>query len=182
MNFFIEYFKNLRSVGAIAPSSKYLARKMIQGIDFGEARVIVELGAGTGAFTGEIVQRLNPHTKFLVVENNPAFYRELRRKYGSYDNVYISDVSAENLTTLLKNYKLSLQVDYVISGLPFASLPGDVSRAILSSVRKHTKHGEFVTFQYTLLKKSLLEAYFSDITTAREFRNLPPAYILRAKN
>lgn len=174
--------KHIRAVGAIAPSSTYLARKMIEDIDFGTAKVIVELGAGTGSFTHEIIRRRSSETKVLIVENNPAFYRELQRKYGALQNVYITDASAVDLTLLLNQYKLPRNVDYIVSGLPFASLPGEVSHAILRAAKNHTKQGEFITFQYTLLKRSLLEQYFSSITMKREFRNLPPAYVLRARN
>lgn len=181
-SFFVEYLKNLRSVGAIAPSSRYLARRIAGEIDFQNAQVIVELGAGTGAFTRELIRRLNPQARLLVVENNPVFYRRLQQDYGALLNVYIAHASAESLTDLLRNYTLPEQVDYIVSGLPFASLPGAVSRDILAAAQKHTKHGKFITFQYTLLKKPLFEAYFSHITTTRELRNLPPAYVLRAKN
>ncbi len=49
--FLLEYIKNPSKVGAIAPSSRYLADGMIQSIDFNSAECIVEYGPGTGVFT-----------------------------------------------------------------------------------------------------------------------------------
>ena len=49
--FLLEYIKNPRKVGAIMPSSKYLAHEMISSIDFENIDCIVEYGPGTGVFT-----------------------------------------------------------------------------------------------------------------------------------
>ena len=50
-NFLGEFIKERKTVGAIAPSSKFLMKKMIAPIDFQKADVIVELGPGNGVFT-----------------------------------------------------------------------------------------------------------------------------------
>lgn len=180
--FFWEYLKNLRSVGAVLPSSRYLAREMVRSIDFDTARTIVELGAGTGVFTEELIRRKRATTKLLVIENNPAFAKTLRERCEGNENVYIVEASAEDVSTLLKKYRLPTKVDYIVSGLPFASLPREVSHAILSAAKRHVARGHFITFQYTLLKKSFLQQYFSSVQASREYRNIPPAYVLRATN
>ncbi len=180
--FFLEYLKNIRTVGAVLPSSRYLARKIVSEIDFDTAKVIVQFGPGTGSFTQEIIARKNPETKLLLIEKMPAFCHELKKQFGDEPNVLIECDSAERLTTLLKRHKLPSQVDYIVSGLPFASLPKDVSHGALAAARAHTKRGVFITFQYTLLKRALFDTYFSQITFTRELRNIPPAYVLRAEN
>jgi len=179
--FLKEYLKNIRNVGAIAPSSKFLARKMVAAIDFDRANLIVEYGPGTGVFTKEIVNRMKPGTTLLVIENNPAFHQKLNEKYEPQNDVEIINASAENIDSLLKLRSLPTP-DYVVSGLPFTALPASVSKKILQDTSKLLgKKGEFITFQYTLLKKSLLETYFDDISVTRELRNVPPAYILRCR-
>ena len=47
-----------RLVGAVAPSSRFLARKMLEGLDLKSGMRIVEFGPGTGSFTGELFHRL----------------------------------------------------------------------------------------------------------------------------
>ncbi|WCC42260.1 hypothetical protein PJJ26_12605 [Tenacibaculum finnmarkense] len=46
-NFFKEAVKNYKTSGTVAPSSKYLANKMLREIDFSKANVIIELGPET---------------------------------------------------------------------------------------------------------------------------------------
>lgn len=169
-------------VGAVAPSSKYLARKMLAGIDFSHAKVIVEYGPGTGVFTEEIVKRMKPSTTLLIIETNAAFYEKLQAMYKSVPNVIVINDSAENIKESLTAHKLPAP-DYIVSGLPFAALPAGVSHAILkNTVELLDAKGMLVTFQYTLLKKQLLNSYFSSVTVRRELRNMPPAYVLECRN
>ena len=155
---------------------------MVAGIDFANAKCIVEYGAGTGVFTWEILQKRSPDTIVIIFEMNEAFCRVLNEKYGDEPNVYIVNDSAATVAEQLQKYGLS-HADYVVSGLPFASLPGEVSEEILRQTRKClVQGGEFITFQYTLFKKELFEGFFDEIEISRrEWRNIPPAYVLRCR-
>ena len=77
--FIKEYIKHPRKVGAIAPSSKYLAYKMIKEINFELAKCIVEYGPGTGAFTEKILARAKDDTKIILLEVNEEFYCKLKQ-------------------------------------------------------------------------------------------------------
>jgi len=181
LSFIKQYITKPRTVGAIWPSSKYLAKKMIQDIDFGSAEYIVEYGPGTGVFTEKILKHRNQSTKVMTIENNLEFYNLLGEKYAKEPNLYIINGSAENLEEYLKQYGFP-HADYVVSGLPFASLPKEVSQRILTQTKQHLKQGgRFITFQYTLLKKDLIGQHFTDISYKRELRNIPPAYVLSCK-
>lgn len=180
--FLAEYIKNIREVGAVAPSSRYLARKMCEPIDFTTAKVIVEYGPGTGVFTQELVDRMMPGTKLLLIESNVVFYHKLSAQFSKSSSVIVEQASAEAVTRLLKKHSLAAP-DAVVSGLPFAALPGDVSKSILKTTKRLLgAKGMFITFQYTLLKKGLIENYFDTVTLTRELRNIPPAYVLSCKN
>ena len=73
MNFLLEYLKNPRTIGAVAPSGNNLARKMIKPINFKSANVIVEYGSGTGSFTRELVIHRKPETVLILIEQNKKF-------------------------------------------------------------------------------------------------------------
>ena len=177
LSFIKQYITKPRSVGAILPSSRYLANKMIQEIDFDYAKCIVEYGPGTGVFTEKLVKNRTKDTLILLFEYNYEFYKGLKEKYKNEQNMYIINDSAEYMDKYLNDYNIP-RVDYIVSGLPFASLPQCVSSAILGKTRKYlNKNGKFITFQYTLLKKSFIKQYFSDICIKREVRNIPPAYV-----
>lgn len=179
--FFSEYLKNLRTVGAVAPSSRYLARKMVAPIDFTRAKFIIEYGPGTGVFTAELLKRMQPGTKLLVIETNEAFYAKLQAKYANHPDVEIINASAEHADTLRLERELPAP-DYIVSGLPFAALPAETSAKILSMTAQLLDgKGEFITFQYTRLKFKFFESYFKNIEVTREIRNVPPAYIMRCR-
>ena len=67
-NFLGEFIKERKIVGAIAPSSKFLMKKMIAPIDFQKADVIVELGPGNGVFTKSILERMKQTSKLFSFE------------------------------------------------------------------------------------------------------------------
>lgn len=182
ISFLRQYVKNPSTVGAILPSSEHLAKKMIEGIDFKRAKCIVEYGPGTGAFTEKLVENKEDDTIIILIEYNYGFYTMLKNKYKGYENIYIINDSAENMEKHLKKYNIS-SVDYIVSGLPFASLSKTVSYNILNTTKRIlSEDGEFITFQYTLLKKLFIKQFFKDIDVKRELKNFPPAYVLCCKN
>lgn len=180
--FLIEYLKSPRTIGAVAPSSKKLAEKMSRDIDFERAKCIVEYGPGTGVFTEKLMKKLKKHTILLLIEYNEDFCKQLEEKYGEHGNVIIVNDSAENVDKYLEKYNID-EVDYVVSGLPFASLPKNVSSKILETTKEILKkNGLFITFQYTLLKKGYIASYFENIRLDRVVLNIPPAYVLKCQN
>ncbi|MGL5576647.1 MAG: class I SAM-dependent methyltransferase [Sarcina sp.] len=180
--FFLEYIKNPRKVGAVAPSSKFLASKMIGEINFEQAKCIIEYGPGTGIFTKKLVDNTKDNTKIILIEINKEFYHKLNKLYGHKENVLILNESAENIDEILKKHNIK-KVDYIVSGLPFASLPKEVSDKILTKTANIIEDdGEFITFQYSLVKKKLFDRFFDQIATDKTYRNIPPAYVLRCRN
>lgn len=178
LSFFKQYLGNTRTVGAVAPSSRYLATKMIADIDFRSARVIVEYGPGTGVFTDMIAQRIHPNCRLVAIESNPAFYTALADKYRDDGRVLVVQDSAEHVAKILETHGLRAP-DYIVSGLPFAALPPDVSEAILHTTAEIlSETGSFITFQYTRLKLPLFRHYFSSVKTNFELRNIPPAWVV----
>lgn len=182
IKFFLQYLFFPRKVGAVLPSSDYLAEKMVETVEFQSAKYIVEYGAGTGVFTDKIMKYRNPDTVVMLFESNEVFYESLKEKYKSENNLIIVNDTAENIDKYVKKHGFS-HIDYVISGLPFASLPKNVSNVILNKTRKLLKNGgKFITFQYTLFKRVLFNQYFKQIDIKREYRNIPPAFVLCCQN
>lgn len=173
----MQFLSNPKSVGAILPSSSFLGDKMIEKINFKDAKYIVEYGPGTGVFTEKLIKNREPQTVIVLVENNKEFYSLLREKYKEEDKLFIVNGSAENIERYLREYDIPT-VDYVISGLPFSSLPKTVSYKILLNTTKILKgDGQFITFQYTKIKKAFFHQFFTKIEMKKEYRNFPPAYI-----
>lgn len=180
-SFIWQYFTKPRTTGAILPSSRFLARKMVAEIDFSAARCIVEYGPGTGVFTEKMLAARRDGTELILIERNSNFCEMLRKKFAGVENLHIFEDSAENIGACL-NSRGFAQACFIISGLPFASLPPEVSERILAQTREFlAENGAFITFQYTLLKKKFFLKFFPRISLTREIRNVPPAYVLRCE-
>ena len=181
--FLWEYLKHPFRVGAVAPSGKALARKMMEPVDFGRAEVLVEYGPGTGSFTRELLARKRPETLLILIEQNETFFRELYDRYHGRDNTLVLCGSAEAADTLVREQGAE-GADAVVSGLPFTSLPGEVTLRVFEATRRLIgEEGIFVTFQYSRVKQSLFSRHFRIKKVLKEKRNLPPAhvYVLKRK-
>ena len=181
LKFIMQYILKPHTVGAILPSSRFLARKMVSFVEFDRCKTIVEYGPGTGVFTDEMLRLRNPGTKLILIEKNTGFADALKKKYANTENMAIINDSAENIGKLLNEHSMN-HADCILSGLPFASLPTAVSESILVQTKTYLAHGgRFVTFQYTLLKKEFITKHFEETVIVRELRNIPPAYVLCCK-
>ena len=179
--FLKEYLCAPDTIGAIAPSSRYLAASMTAFIDFDKADCIVEYGAGTGVFTRVVAARKRPDAAYIVIEQNNCFYEILRKQFHGMPGVELIHGDAGTVCGFLRERGFR-HADYIISGLPFKSLPQQISHKILSQTQKAIgMEGVFTTFQYTLLRKTFLENYFDIQKIVRVWRNLPPAYVMHMK-
>ncbi|MBU3877253.1 methyltransferase domain-containing protein [Faecalicatena sp. AGMB00832] len=179
--FILEYLKSPRKVGAVAPSSKRLAKKMVAPIQFENCRCIVEFGPGTGVFTDEVIAQKGEDVVFILIEQNQEFWRKLHQRYQFKKNVHVVHGDASDIGLYLKKYHQQ-KADYIISGLPFASLPKAASQSILAAIKTTIgESGRFITFQYTMFKKSMFLHWFELEKTTYELLNFPPAFVLEMK-
>lgn len=172
---------------AIMPSSPWLAERMVADMQLDQARVVVELGAGTGAFTRAILKKLHPAAAFVAVEINPLFANHLKRRFP---RVQVVHDSAELLGEHLRALGHSA-ADCVLSGLPWAGFKGEEQQRILGAVLDVLQPGGFLaTYAYNHTAwlpggcrfRKLLRSRFSSVTTTRtEWRNLPPAFVYRCR-
>ena len=182
MGIFAEFLKHPRRIGAIAPSGRHLSEKMMAPIGFNSAKVIVEYGPGTGSFTKELAARKKNDTALILIEQNETFCEQLRASFDSLPNLFIMHGSAMNVGQYLEACGCR-SADYIVSGLPFTSLPAAVSDDILNATKLALgPEGHFITFQYSLVKKKFFEQYFQITDCRKVVKNLPPAYVLVMKN
>ncbi|MBE7629424.1 class I SAM-dependent methyltransferase [Tenacibaculum piscium] len=175
-NFFKEAVKNYKTSGTVAPSSKYLAKKMLRKINFETANVLIELGPGNGAITHSILEKIQPNAVLICFEINDAFYLELKKI--KHPQLIVLKASAEKITTEIQKlgYK---KVNHIISSLPLTIIPAEISTTILKeSFQILEKNGLFIQYQYSLsYYKKLKEFFGNNIKLNFESRNFPPAFI-----
>ena len=148
-----------KKIGSLTPSSKFLAKKMLEDLPWKNFSHIAELGAGTGTFTKQIFKLKPTDCKFLVVEQDFEMRHLLEEEYPDL----IFDSFAEDLSVTLQKINFP-QLDCVISGLPFANMSEYLRRRIVENVHHSLKRdGIFVMFQYSWQMKGLLKEYFSAV-------------------
>ncbi|HNS09562.1 MAG TPA: hypothetical protein PKN29_07665 [Candidatus Ozemobacteraceae bacterium] len=179
-----QFCREPRKIGAIAPSSQKLARRMLQPINFNRARVIVEFGSGTGAFTRKVVEQIDPEkTVFFGFELNEQMNRIASQ---NVPEIPIYQDSAAEIRKYLRQHGVK-HADAVISGLPWAVFPEELQDEILyETVASLRKGGVFTTFAYLhglLLPSGIrfrkkLQKHFSEVKTSPVvWNNIPPALV-----
>ncbi|UUV29199.1 methyltransferase domain-containing protein [Amycolatopsis roodepoortensis] len=177
-----EFLRHPMLTGAVAASSPKLAEAMTTGLGLENARLVVELGPGTGVFTGAVLSRLPPGARLVAVEINPRLAGILRERYPE---VEIVQGSAENLDDHVRE-----AADVVVSGLPWTVMTTDRQERILDRVTEIlVPNGRFTTFAYVhaawappgrRFAAALRDRFAVTGRSPVVWPNLPPAFVHRA--
>jgi phosphatidylethanolamine/phosphatidyl-N-methylethanolamine N-methyltransferase len=168
------WLKDPSYMGAIAPSSSYLAKAMVSHISTTHPGIIIELGAGTGVVTQALLQSGILSHNLIVLERSPELASRIRQRFP-YTRVIQGD--AIDLQTFLQNE--SRPIHCIISSLPLRSLPKLTTDTILQQVANILgSGGKYIQFTYGI-KKGLFpfQDYFQLVASKRIWRNLPPARV-----
>lgn len=169
----IAAIKNIKQVGSIVPSSQFLVRQIIKRIDFSKRTNILELGAGNGVITKEILSHMSDNSILYSYENNPRLITLLEEIDDA--RLIVKGESVSNLIRLQNNY-----FDVVISSLPLANLKNEFKNNIYKDViSKLKKPGTFIQYQYLLSDYKKIERYFHNCHLSFCLFNIPPAFIYK---
>ncbi len=176
INFLKESIKSLKTSGTLFPSSRFLASKLLKGINFDEVKLIVEFGPGNGIITKQIIKRLAPDAKLICFEINESFYNALLNIKDS--RLIVSNQSADKISEVLNSHGYK-NADYVVSSLPLTNIPKPITNSILTSTYQSLKpKGYFFQYQYSLTYYSTLKDTFKgNVSLGFEPLNIPPAFI-----
>ncbi len=178
LDFLRESFRNLRSTGSVAPSSRFLCRAIAEKIDPVRAKVVVELGPGDGVITHFILRRLQPDAQLLIFEINEAFVKKLHTAFQHDKRVVIIHDSAENMGRYFEEMDIQT-VDYFISGIPFIMLPEVLAERITSACLHWLRTGgRFVQFHYFPLMLQFYKRIFGNMDVEVVPLNIPPALVV----
>lgn len=167
-------------MGAIAPSSRLLAKKLMKSIDFSKARTLVELGAGTGTITRELLRNMDADATLIIFETNEEFCDRLRARIQDPRLVIVHD-SAEHIKERLNEQGFN-SADVVLSSLPFTIIPREVKDRIMEgSIELLGEKGIYFQFQYSLQSYRYFKRLFGKVKLDFMAYNLPPAFIYTCK-
>ncbi len=177
LDFLRESLRNLRATGSVAPSSRFLCRRIVSKIDPGKAKVVVELGPGDGVITHYILERIPADSKLLVFEINDIFVEKIRRRFDDPRLVVIHD-SAEHMGRYFDDLGIS-GVDYFVSGIPFVMLTEALSEVIIRECKRWLKEaGKFIQFHYSPLRLNVYRRVFEHVDIQFIPLNIPPALVI----
>jgi phospholipid N-methyltransferase len=119
-------------MGAILPSSRALARAGVAYLAGKQGPVrVLEAGAGTGAFTREIVPRLEPGDVLDLVEINPELMAYLQQRFAQDPEFHRKAGLEVNFITADIRHIAPAQYDYIIFSLPLTNFPPNLVQEIL---------------------------------------------------
>jgi phospholipid N-methyltransferase len=173
LRFFRSFIAHPRQVGAVLPTSRWAVRDMLDMADLPQARLVAEIGAGTGAYTGEILKRLRPDARFLAFEIDPNLAAVLSERFDDPRLQTIND-SAENIEDYLDGAKL----DVIVSAIPFTSLPAEAKESLFrAAAQALAPEGVMVQIQYSTVLQEDLTRRFASVRRRLSPLNVPPAFL-----
>jgi phospholipid N-methyltransferase len=160
-------------VGSIIPSSRYTIAKMLAPVQWDECQLFVEYGPGVGTFCRPVLERLRRDGQLIVIDTNPLFIDYLKATIS--DSRFAAVLgSAADVEDIVRAHGYD-HADYVLSGLPFSTLPEKVGPAIAAATHRVLRPGgAFLVYQFSARARDFMARHFKRIDAGFEVRNVLP--------
>lgn len=173
------FLKNPVMVGSVIPSSKLLIDRMLGPVRWDEVSLFVEYGPGVGTFTRPVLDRLPADAKLIAIDTNPDFIAYLKQSIDD-DRLIPVVGSATDVEAIIQEHGFAA-ADYVLSGLPFSTLPPGIGEAIgEATARAIRPGGALLVYQFSPKVRDFIAPYFERIDRGFEWVNVPPATLFWA--
>lgn len=177
--FFRGFLKHPVMVGSVIPSSKVLIDRMLGPVDWANCRLFVEYGPGVGTFTQHILDRIAPDATVLTIDTNADFTRYLNVKFGD-SRLQAVTGSAADVRSIMAERGFD-EADYILSGLPFSTLPPGIGPKIAEETAQALRPGgAFLVYQFSPKVREYIEPHFDRLERGFEWFNVPPATLFWA--
>jgi len=145
--FFRQFKRNFFQMGAILPSSRALAQAAVAYLAQKQGSIqVLEVGAGTGAFTREIVPLLQPGDSLDIVEINPELITYLQQRFRQEPNFQTRGVEINFINDDIRRVPFSYNYDYIVFSLPLTNFPPAMVQEILDLMIDHLKPGGIFSY------------------------------------
>jgi len=179
LQFLRGFLKHPVMVGSIIPSSRTVIEKMLAPVDWENTKLFVEYGPGVGTFTRPILEKLGPDAVLLTIDTNPEFTKFLKESIDDERLVTVTG-SAGDVEKILADRGFA-HADYVLSGIPFSTLPPGIGEAIGKATAEVIRPGgAFLVYQFSPKVLDFIRPWFDRIERGFEWINVPPATLFWA--
>ncbi|MFC4293419.1 class I SAM-dependent methyltransferase [Sphingorhabdus arenilitoris] len=174
--FFKGFMKHPVMVGSIIPSSSRTVHKMLAPVDWENTTLFVEYGPGIGTFCQPVLDRMRPDAKLIVIDLNPDFVDYLRKSI--HDSRFVAvHGSAADVNQIIRDFGFQ-HADYILSGLPFSTLPDDLGPVIAAETAKAIRPGgAFLVYQFRARCRDFMAPHFKKIDHGFEAWNILPCHL-----
>ena len=181
LQFLRGFLKHPVMVGSIIPSSRIVIEKMLGPVDWENTKLFVEYGPGVGTFTRPILDKLGPDATLLTIDTNPEFTKFLKESIDD-DRLVTVTGSAADVAKILADRGFA-HADYVLSGIPFSTLPPGIGDVIGKATAQVIRPGgAFLVYQFNPKVRDFIRPWFDRIERGFEWINVPPAILFWAYN
>jgi len=171
--FFRGFVEHPVMVGSIIPSSRYTIAKMLDPVDWHRCRLFVEYGPGVGTFCQPVLDRLRRDGALIVIDTNPLYIEYLQRTITDPRFTAVLG-SAADVEKIIRAHGHD-GADYVLSGLPFSTLPAGVGPAIVDATYTVLREGgAFLVYQFSAKARDFMARRFARISSGFELLNVLP--------
>jgi phosphatidylethanolamine/phosphatidyl-N-methylethanolamine N-methyltransferase len=125
--FFRQWLRSPKSMGAVIPSSRVLARAVTEAVSWAPGEHVIELGAGTGAISQGLIDAGLPPDALMMIELDRQLFDYLRTRFPA---VRVVNGDATRLVDIVRQLGIT-RVSTIISGLPMVTMPLAFQRAII---------------------------------------------------
>lgn len=160
-------------VGSIIPSSRFTIARMLAPVNWNECRLFVEYGPGVGTFCRPVLERLRRDGQLIVIDTNPLYIDYLKATIADSRFVPVLG-SAADVEAIVRAHGHD-GADYVLSGLPFSTLPEGVGPAIAAATHRVLRPGgAFLVYQFSARARDFMARHFTRIDAGFEWLNVLP--------
>lgn len=160
-------------VGSLIPSSRFTIRRMLAPVKWDQCRLFVEFGPGVGTFCRPVLERLPRDGRLVVIDTNPLFVSYLQETIidSRFEAVLGSAADVEAIVAARGHDR----ADYVLSGLPFSTLPDGLGPAIAATTHRVLRPGGgFLVYQFSARARDFMAPHFARIDSGFEWLNVLP--------
>jgi phospholipid N-methyltransferase len=177
--FFKGFIKHPVMVGSIIPSTDTLIDHMLSKVDWAACKLFVEYGPGVGTFCNKVLEKMAPDATYIAIDLNPDFIDYLGETIT--DSRFRPVLgSAADVEQIVADSGFD-HADYVLSGLPFSTLPTGVGPAIAAATHRVLRPGgAFLVYQFRAKVRDFLAPHFKRIDAGMEYWNIPPCCLFWA--